>query len=193
MKLSPRVILVTGAPGSGKSLLATVLSRRLRVPFLARDQVRGGLLFTGGAWTDSIDHFATSDEAVQAFLATIETLLGQGVTCIAEYVVRAHRPEDFDRLIAAGDVVVIKTACAGAIERFADRHRRDRLIANTAVLEATGHDSVDSHTAAAVERMLQVESEMMTTFPVPTLEVDTTDGHAPSLDEIIDFVTRPAR
>lgn len=188
----PRLILITGVPGSGKSTIATELSRALRIPFLARDQVRGGLLFTAGAWTGRLARIPSSDEAVEAFLTSVETMLNLGVSCIVEYVVRAHRPEDFERLLAAGDVVVIKTVFDEALERFASRHRHDRLIANRAILAATGHDSVDAHTAAAVERMRQVGSEMMQTFPAPTLAVDTTDGFDPSLDEIVEFVTKVA-
>ena len=40
--------MVTGAPGSGKSTLGAELSRALRMPFIARDDVRGGLFFTAG-------------------------------------------------------------------------------------------------------------------------------------------------
>lgn len=189
----PRAVLITGVSGSGKSTLARDLSRAMRLPSLARDQVRGGLFFTAGAWRESMDRVPSSDEAVDAFLTAAEAMLVNGVSCILEYVVRAHRPEDLDRLLAVADVVVIKTEFVGALERFAERHRSDRLISNPAVLDATGFESVDAHTAAAVERMRQVESEMMQTFPVPTLVVDTTGGYAPGLDDIVDFVTSAAR
>ena len=46
---------MTGAPGSGKSTLARQLSVAIRVPFLARDDIRGGLLFTEGAWGDALE------------------------------------------------------------------------------------------------------------------------------------------
>jgi predicted kinase len=51
----PTVILMLGEPGSGKTELGTTLARALRVPFLARDDVRTGLYFTAGAWADR-DH-----------------------------------------------------------------------------------------------------------------------------------------
>ncbi len=181
---------MTGAPGSGKSTLARRLAEALRVPYLARDDVRGGLLYSAGAWTDSLQRVPPGEEAVEVFLTTVEGLLSRGVSCVVEYVVRAHRPDDLERILAAGDCVVLMTSCQDPMARFVQRNQQDRLISNPAVLEAIGLDSVDAHTAVAAQRMRQVESEMLTTFPVPALSVDTTDGLDPDLDTILDFVTR---
>lgn len=183
------MILVTGAPGTGKTTLGTTLASLLRVPFIARDAVRGGLLFTAGAWTDELQRVPSGDEAVEVFLETVEGLLARGVSCVVEYVVRAHRPADFERLCAAGDCVVVMTTCADATPRLVERNRADRLIANPAVLRAIGLDSVDEHTTTTLERMRQVEQEMAREFPVPVLHVDTTDGYHPDLDAVLAFVT----
>jgi predicted kinase len=69
------VVLITGLPGSGKNTLARRLSQLLRIPYLARDDVRGGLLFTEGAWADTLDRIPSAEEAVDVFLATAEQLL----------------------------------------------------------------------------------------------------------------------
>jgi hypothetical protein len=53
--------LITGEPGSGKSVLGATLSRALRVPFIARDDVRGGLFFTAGAWSPQPRRVPTPD------------------------------------------------------------------------------------------------------------------------------------
>ena len=85
-------------PGSGKSTLARQLSGLLRVPYLARDDVRGGMFFTAGAWRDELERVPSADEAVDVFLHVAERLLACGVSCVLEYVVRAHRPGDLERI-----------------------------------------------------------------------------------------------
>lgn len=185
--MRPRVILLTGAPGSGKSTLGRELGAALRIPFIARDDVRGGMTMTAGAWRDALERLPSSDAAVDAFLDVVELTLQRGVSCIAEYVFRTHKVSEWERLMAAGDAVVIVTRCSNAESRLVERNTADRLIALPAILRATGASSVAEHTEAKVERMRAVASEMMTDFSVPTLAVDTTHGYDPALETIIDF------
>jgi gluconate kinase len=187
--MRPRVVVVTGAPGSGKSTLARLLSTSLRVPMIARDDIRGGLLFSAGAWSTDLDRIPSADEAVDVFLDLVEELLRRDVSCVAEYVFRTARPDQLERILAAGDVLIVQTNCDDAMSRFIQRNLSDLLISQPAVLGALGYDSVDSHTADAVERMNQVEREMLVDLPVPMLRVDTNDGYEPPLTEILEFVT----
>lgn len=186
------VVLITGEPGSGKTTLGRELSGALRVPFIARDDVRGGLFYTAGAWTDEPRRVPASADAVEAFLQIVEVTAGLGVSCVVEYVVREDRPQDLERLLAVGSCVVLFTWCRDAIERFVEREQADRLLNRQAVLDALGCSSVDEHTTGAVERMRAVGLEMRTDFDLPLLRVNTDDGYDPGLDTIIDFVTRAA-
>jgi hypothetical protein len=185
----PRTALVTGAPGSGKSTLARELALRLRSPFIARDDVRGGLFFSAGAWGDELERVPPGDEAVEVFLSTVEVLLTSGVSCIIEYVVRGDRADELDRITALGDCVVIMTTCEDPMGRVEARNLVDRLALNHAVLRAGGFCSIEEHTEAVVARMRGVQDEMLLSFSVPVLEVDTNSGYVPSLDEVAAFVT----
>ena len=186
-------MLLTGAPGSGKSTLGRQVAVRLRLPFIARDDVRGGLLFTAGAWSDRLERVPPSDEAVEAFLCVVESLLAGGVSCVVEYVMRRHRPDDFDRIAALGDCVVIVTSCTNPIERVRERNLSDRMVSSPPVLEASGFSSIEQHTKAVVTRMRSVIGEMRVDFPVPVLAVDTDGDYRPGLDDITAFVTGPGR
>ncbi len=183
-----RVIVVTGAPGSGKTTLGAELSGALRMPFLARDDVRGGLFFTTGAWHARPGRVPTAERSVETFLRIVETTASLGVSCVVEHVVRRERPADLQRLSAVADCVVVLTECRAPLERFASRNRQDRLLNRQPVLEALGYATIDEHTSNAVARMRSVAREMRTDFGLPTLSVNTDDGYEPGLDAIVDFV-----
>lgn len=185
----PRLTLITGEPGSGKSTLGTELSRALSIPFLARDDIRRGLYFTAGAWTDHPGPVPSAEASVETFLRVIESMTALGVSLVAEYVVRRDRSAELDRLRNAADCAVIVTKSSAAPQRFRTRHVRDRLINRRPVLDALGYASAEEHTVDAVERMRSVTEEMRTDFDLPTLVVDTDGEYSPGLDDIIGFVT----
>jgi predicted kinase len=183
-----RVVVVTGAPGSGKSTLGTELSRVLRMPFITRDDVRGGLFFTAGAWSARPRRVPPSEESVEALLRIVEATASLGVSCIVEYVVRQHRPADIQRLSSVADCVVVLAECRDHIERFASRNRAVRLLNRQPVLDALGYATIIEHTSDAVARMRSVADAMRVDFRLPTLMVNTDDGYEPGLDAIVDFV-----
>jgi hypothetical protein len=108
---------------------------------------------------------------------------------VLEYVVREHRPGDLDRIIAVADCVVVMTTCADPTARSRDRNATERLIANPAVLRAAGYASVVEHTEMSVRRTASVAEEMRIHFPLPTLEVDTTDGYCLDIEAVLIFAT----
>ncbi len=188
--MTPRVVLITGSPGSGKTVLGRELAAELRLPFIARDEVRGGMLFTQGAWTPQLEQIPSKEDAVEGFLSVVEHMLALGISCIVEYVVRSNRPEDFERLRAAGECRIIMVRCVDPLARFAERHRTEPLVSQPAVLSASGFADADAHTEVAVERMRQVIAEMCVEFPDPMLTVETTGDIDPSIETILEFVTR---
>jgi predicted kinase len=189
----PTFVLVLGEPGSGKSRLGRRLARELRIPFLGRDDVRTGLWFTAGAWTDHPGPVPAADDAVEAFLVLAETLARVGVSCVVEYVIREARPQDLDRLTRVANCIGIWTSCSDAPARVAARDRADRLVNRRPVLDALGHGSIEEHVVAVSARMAGVTAEMQTTFDFPVLRVETDGPYRPDLDQIVEFVARAGR
>jgi len=185
----PTLVLMLGEPGSGKSSLGAALAGALRIPFLRRDDVRTGLYFTAGAWTDQPGPAPSADDAVEAFIVLAETMGALGISAVLEYVVRDRRPQDVQRLVQVADCVGIWTWCDSAPARVAARERADQLMNRQPVLDALGCRTIDDHVARVADRMAAVTSEMRTVFEFPVLRVETNDSYRPTLGEIVDFVT----
>lgn len=192
MSERPLLVLVTGEPGSGKSSLGRLVAGALRVPYLSRDDLRGGKLATAGLWTGSLRSPVPSREsAVDAVVGTVETLARQGVSCVLELVVTPSREAALEQLTAAMDVVVLLTVAAGASERAAVRDRVDPLLQRPAVLEALGVRSVDEHLADPVRA--RIATKARSDFDRPLLRVATDEGYEPPLEAIVEWVVEQDR
>ncbi|HUQ40306.1 MAG TPA: hypothetical protein VM030_09135 [Acidimicrobiales bacterium] len=182
----PWLVMITGEPGSGKTSLGLLLSTALRVPFLSRDQVRGGSLATAGLWTGRLRQQVPREAAVDAFVEIVEAMARAGVSSVVEFVVTPAREPAFERLEAAARCLVILTTATDAAERAARRDRVDPLLTRPEVLAAIGHRSIDDYLDAP-EREL-VRAQMRTEFDLPLLRVATDDGYAPCMPDIVDWV-----
>lgn len=108
-----------------------------------------------------------------------------------EFIIFRDRPEQFRRLHAIADCLVVVTRCADPHRRAAARERGDPLVARESVLTALGHRSIDAYLDAGRRERQRVQRQMMTEFDefgVPTLAVRTDDGYEPTLDAIFDWV-----
>jgi len=187
----PLLVLVTGEPGSGKTSLGIEVARALRLPFLSRDDVRGGLLATAGLWTNELESSGDREGAVEAFVQIVETAARLGVSAVLEFVVFRERAQALARLEAVADCVVIQTVCADASMRADERDRSDSFLNRRAVLGALGHDSIEDYIRAPQRQV--VRDGMQTDFDLPTLTVRTDDGYDRPLTQIVDWVIERSR
>ena len=177
----PTVVLVSGAPASGKSTLARALARELRLPLLARDTITEAL-------ADSFQ--CASREVTQASFAAFWRLIADqvatGLGAVAE--TNLHRgvsePAVRDLAQRAGVVLVHCTVARElSVRRFKERHERGE---RNACFE-------DGQRLASLQERGDNESweqAQPLDLPLPLLVVDTTDGYNPTLSQIVRFVAQ---
>jgi predicted kinase len=168
----PLLVLVSGKPGSGKSMLAGRLADALSLPLVSRDAIKGGLAETLGGMGD-----AATLASVGVFYGAITYLLDAGVSLVAEQSFRRGLDErHLQTLTQRARTVVVHchTPVEEAQRRFIARDR------------ARGGGA--AHIVAQMERGVfgwAVFDPL--DVGAPTLRVDTTQAYAPGLDAIIAF------
>ena len=176
----PTLVLVSGAPGSGKTTLAPQLVSALGFVQLARDDIKERL------W----DAWARQPELQEqvpgahwgAYYAALGALLDAGVSVVAEGSIHSVRgvPEIQTLLPRARTVIVHCDASRATVHaRFKRRATPDR---HPAHLDTLLIDDIKTNPGrwSHFEEPPQVG--------VPILRVNTEDGYRPSLAEITRFV-----
>ncbi|MBC8106021.1 MAG: ATP-binding protein [Anaerolineae bacterium] len=179
-EIAPRLIVVTGRPGSGKTTLAHALARAIRCPAICRDEIKEGFVNTIGPLAQLSDDI--NRNVYDVFFDTITLLLSRGITLVAEAAFQhknwAPKLEPL-RAVARIRIVICsidpQIARARHIERGLADPQRERF-----------HD--DAVVQAAREgRALPIDVYDPPHLDLPSLTVDTSQGYQPSLDQIISF------
>lgn len=170
MTAKPTLIVVTGAPGVGKTQLAHTLGTAIGCPVISRDEIKEGMVHAYGPGFVATPGDELTQRTFPLFFKVIRDLLEGGATVVAE---------------------------AG----FQDRNWRTGLeplltIAEVRVLRCRVADDVAVARRASRVRVAHVDNDpsvvlpsafVRLSLPVATLDVDTTEGYRPSIDEIIAF------
>ncbi len=180
----PLLVLVSGAPGTGKTTLAQHLSQILSLLLLSKDTIREIMIdaFTIQSREQSK---AIGVPAYRVYYGIIGQFLAAGISIIADC--NFHRgvsEHDVRPLIAKAQTVLIhcRTTHAISTQRFIERSQQpDRRYA-----------------ALDAERLAQIEAgefevpwwayDEPMQLDVPTLVVDTTASYTPNMDTIEKFV-----
>jgi predicted kinase len=175
----PTLVVVSGPAGSGKTTLAHTIARAVGCPAICRDEIKEGMVHTTPGFVPGPGDELTA-RTLPVFFAVLELLLTAGVTTVAEaaFQDKVWRPRlDPLRPLAEIRIVQCVTSVDVALERQLRRRQDDPLRRAHA---DPGPDDMAEH----AERWAAFDRVRM---DAPSIEVDTSDGYRPGLEEIVAF------
>ena len=177
----PLLVVVSGAPGAGKTILASRLSIDLSLPLLAKDELKEAIGEELGPPRDVGESQRIGRAAYSLLFGLVGRLLEAGFGAILESNFRRGLSErHLAPLVASADARVIHCTAEPALlqsryeERFARRERH-----------AVHRD--DERAAALAEELRAGRYEPLE-LGVPTLVVDTCNGLEPPYESLLAFV-----
>lgn len=161
--MEPLLVAVTGMPSSGKTTVAEGLARRLRLPLIAKDEIKESLFESLGAG----DAEASARLGVAAYaliFALARAMLHAGVSAIVEANFFPEQTADFASLPAHRFVQIhCHAPLAVLTERYASRSR------HPGHHDATKIDELPARFASGAHDALDLPGELIdldTTRPV---------------------------
>ena len=173
---APQVVILGGAPGTGKTTLAVPLARALGLPLLAKDAIKERLLDAFDA-TDIAVSQRVGGAGWELLYAMADWLLDAGTGFVIEGNFEARAVPRLRALARRATAIQLICRCADELSRAryarragsADRH--------------PGHFDL----ARLAQGVRPGEAFGPFDLGVPTLVVDTTSDLRPAFDEIVRF------
>jgi predicted kinase len=177
---TPTLVVVSGPPSSGKTTLAHALAQAIPCPAICKDEIKEGMVHAAGSDFQAGPGDPLTMRTLPVFFEVLHVLVTAGVTVVAEAAFQNARwREGLEPLSELVQFRIVQCT----VDDDVARERLARLRA------AHGDRSAGALKALAGERPF-ADFERLS-MPAPSIDVDTTDGYAPDLPTIVEFVNRP--
>jgi predicted kinase len=175
----PVLIVVSGPMGSGKTTLAHKIARLVGCPAICRDEIKEGMVHTAPGFVAGPGDELTM-RTLPVFFGVLELLLRAGVTTVAEAAFQ-------DKLWRAGLEPLAGVARLRVVHCVVDAEVALQRSLRRREADPLRRAHADPGPADAAERVRSHRAFDRLSLDAPWIEVDTTDGYLPGLEEIVAF------